>query len=109
MFSALPPNSDVARCGRHFAFVPEVAALTGSRSEENHRTSAEAHLDLFLPDSRFGTALPHLQFDQLLRTLRHHQRNGSSPPMNAYRVLRHVWILLMAAPIPAWAGTARVY
>jgi hypothetical protein len=22
MFSALPPNSDVARCGRYFAFVP---------------------------------------------------------------------------------------
>jgi hypothetical protein len=22
MFSALPPNSDVARCDRHFAFVP---------------------------------------------------------------------------------------
>ena len=29
--------------------------------------------------------------------------------MNAYRVLRHVWILLMVAPIPAWAGMARVY
>ena len=29
--------------------------------------------------------------------------------MNAYRVLRHVWILLMVAPISAWAGTARVY
>src|ERR1700680_5055879 len=30
-------------------------------------------------------------------------------PMNAYRVLRPVWILLMVAPIPAWAGMARVY
>src|ERR1700716_4745752 len=29
--------------------------------------------------------------------------------MNAYRVLRHVWILLMVAPISAWAGTVRVY
>src|SRR5882672_6549582 len=29
--------------------------------------------------------------------------------MNAYRVLRHVWILLMVAPISAWAGTARIY
>src|SRR3982074_2470534 len=29
--------------------------------------------------------------------------------MNAYRVLRHVWILLVVAPIAAWAGTARVY
>ena len=24
MSSALPPNSDVARCGRHFAFVPTI-------------------------------------------------------------------------------------
>jgi hypothetical protein len=29
--------------------------------------------------------------------------------MNVYRVLRHVWILVMVAPIPAWAGMARVY
>ncbi len=29
--------------------------------------------------------------------------------MNAYRVLRQVWILLMIAPIAAWAGTARIY
>ena len=29
--------------------------------------------------------------------------------MNVYRVLRPVWILLMVAPIPAWAGMARVY
>jgi YVTN family beta-propeller protein len=29
--------------------------------------------------------------------------------MNAFRVLRHVWILLMVAPIPAWASMARVY
>ena len=35
--------------------------------------------------------------------------------MNAYRVLRtcrvlrHVWLLLVVAPIPAWAGTVRVY
>src|SRR6201995_359826 len=35
--------------------------------------------------------------------------NGSSTPMNAYRALRQVWILLMVAPLPAWAGTARVY
>src|SRR5205807_8188163 len=41
--------------------------------------------------------------------LRHHHRNGRSTPMNAYRVLRHLWILLMVAPIPAWAGMARVY
>jgi hypothetical protein len=31
MFSALPPNSDVARCGRHFAFVH----TTDSRSAAN--------------------------------------------------------------------------
>src|SRR6201995_1338106 len=35
--------------------------------------------------------------------------NGSSTPMNAYRALRQVWILLMVAPVAAWAGTARVY
>jgi YVTN family beta-propeller protein len=29
--------------------------------------------------------------------------------MNVYRVLRRVWILLMVAPIPAWAGMVRVY
>jgi len=29
--------------------------------------------------------------------------------MNAYLVLRHVWILLVIAPIAAWAGTTRVY
>jgi YVTN family beta-propeller protein len=29
--------------------------------------------------------------------------------MNAFRVLRHVWFLLVLAPIPASAGTARVY
>jgi YVTN family beta-propeller protein len=29
--------------------------------------------------------------------------------MNAFRVLRHAWLLLVLAPIPAWAGTARIY
>jgi YVTN family beta-propeller protein len=29
--------------------------------------------------------------------------------MNVYRFLRHIWILLMVAPVPAWAGTVRVY
>jgi hypothetical protein len=28
--------------------------------------------------------------------------------MNVYRALRHIWILLVA-PIPAWAGTVRVF
>jgi YVTN family beta-propeller protein len=46
---------------------------------------------------------------QLLRTLRHHQTNGSATPMNAFRVLRHVWLLLVLAPLPASAGTARIY
>jgi YVTN family beta-propeller protein len=29
--------------------------------------------------------------------------------MIACRALRHMWILLMVAPIPAWAGTTRIY
>ena len=29
--------------------------------------------------------------------------------MNAFRVLRHVWLLLVLAPLPASAGTVRVY
>jgi hypothetical protein len=29
--------------------------------------------------------------------------------MNTFRVLRHVWLLLVLAPIPAVAGTARIY
>ncbi len=29
--------------------------------------------------------------------------------MNAFRNLRHVWLLLVLAPLPAWAGTVRVY
>jgi YVTN family beta-propeller protein len=29
--------------------------------------------------------------------------------MNAYRLLRHMWLVLALAPMPAWAGTARVY
>jgi YVTN family beta-propeller protein len=29
--------------------------------------------------------------------------------MNVYRALRHIWILLVVAPVPAWAGTVRVY
>jgi hypothetical protein len=30
MFSALPPNSDVARCARHFAFVPTRDSCTAA-------------------------------------------------------------------------------
>ncbi len=29
--------------------------------------------------------------------------------MNTFRVLRHVWLLLVLAPMPAWAGMVRVY
>jgi YVTN family beta-propeller protein len=29
--------------------------------------------------------------------------------MKAFRVLGHVWLLLVLAPIPAWAGIARIY
>ena len=29
--------------------------------------------------------------------------------MKPFRVLRHVWLLLVLAPVPAWAGTARIY
>jgi YVTN family beta-propeller protein len=29
--------------------------------------------------------------------------------MNNFRVLRHVWLLLVLAPMPTWAGTVRVY
>ena len=29
--------------------------------------------------------------------------------MNAFRVLRHAWLLLVLAPMPAWAATVRVY
>ncbi len=29
--------------------------------------------------------------------------------MKAFRVLRYVWLLLVLAPIPAWAGMARIY
>jgi YVTN family beta-propeller protein len=29
--------------------------------------------------------------------------------MNAYRILRHVWLVLVLAPMPAWAGMARIY
>src|SRR6195256_1196126 len=34
---------------------------------------------------------------------------GSSTPMNAFRILRHVWLLLVLAPIPALAGMTRIY
>ncbi len=29
--------------------------------------------------------------------------------MKAFRVLGYVWLLLVLAPIPAWAGMARIY
>jgi len=29
--------------------------------------------------------------------------------MNAFRVLRHVWLLFVLVPMPTWAGTVRVY
>jgi YVTN family beta-propeller protein len=29
--------------------------------------------------------------------------------MKPFRALRHVWLLLVLAPLPAWAGTARIY
>jgi YVTN family beta-propeller protein len=29
--------------------------------------------------------------------------------MKPFRVLRHVWLLLVLAPVSAWAGTARIY
>jgi YVTN family beta-propeller protein len=29
--------------------------------------------------------------------------------MNAFRILRHLWLLLVLAPLPASAGTARIY
>src|SRR6202047_4862359 len=30
-------------------------------------------------------------------------------PMKSLRVLRHAWLLLVLAPFPAWAATARIY
>jgi YVTN family beta-propeller protein len=29
--------------------------------------------------------------------------------MNAFRVLRHAWLVLVLAPMPVWAGTSRIY
>src|SRR3984893_14128526 len=34
---------------------------------------------------------------------------GSSTPMDTFRVLRHVWLMLLLTPMPAWASTVRVY
>jgi YVTN family beta-propeller protein len=50
-----------------------------------------------------------LPSNQLLRTLLRHQMIGSSTPMDTFRVLRHVWLMLLLAPMPAWAGIVRVY
>src|ERR1017187_839356 len=35
--------------------------------------------------------------------------NRSSTPMNTFRVLRHMWLLLVLAPMPASADMVRIY
>jgi YVTN family beta-propeller protein len=36
-------------------------------------------------------------------------QKGSSPAMNVRRILRHLSLLLVLAPLPAWAGLTRIY
>src|ERR1700694_2533607 len=78
-------------CGRH----PKPAQIRKSLLSLDHvvkRITEPRPTPVFrLQQFRVGIAA--LQFGQLLRTLSPRQRNGSSPPMNVYRVLRPVWIL----------------
>jgi YVTN family beta-propeller protein len=66
---------------------------------------------MILPESLTAVrvAMVTLQFAQLLRTLKTPSEEWELTPMIVCRALRHVWILLMVVPIPALAGTARIY
>jgi len=62
-----------------------------------------------LPQSLPWTGVASLPFGPLLRTLRQNNINGSPTPMKPFRVFRHVWLLLVLAPVPCWAASARIY
>jgi hypothetical protein len=52
------PTADIVGHRGHVRKVPDSEVCCSHFITENHRTSADAHLDLFLADSRVGPASP---------------------------------------------------
>jgi hypothetical protein len=89
MFSALPPNSEVARCGRHFAFVPKTAIgqAPGHVSTNPHATMSA--IDMTDVDKTGSFSVNALSVER--NVLLHALRNTAQVGLTALHIFQHIY------------------